>query len=561
MGAEIELKLALPRALARAARRELDRIATGSVTELESTYYDTADRLLRAHGMALRVRRTGTGHVQTLKTRASGDALARRGEWETPAPRGRLAVARFAGTPLAALLARHRGARLAPVFTTRFRRIAWQVESPGARVEVALDRGWIESARARAPICELELELKSGAPDALTGLALRLQRAVGGAGVDAGLVPFGDSKAARGYRLLGGAPRLPVKAGAKAFGAASARSREAGAAARALTARGVELLLANAGAATPADPEFVHQARVALRRLRSMLRLLREHAALPDDERRGLRWLARELGRVRDLDVLATTTLPALFDALGVDDPKSHRTGAPGAASIPEVAAGGTADAGLQSAARRARAVLERRRARAAARLQRLLLSRRYALLVLALMHWAATAGARAAGAGDVSRAAAPVSLAEASVRRLDALHRRIAADADRFDTLSAKRQHRVRIRAKRLRYGVDLCVPERPAAAYVERLARVQDTLGALNDLATLEEALPRLSRAKRLLKRASRWCRVQRRLLSGQAQQRLQRLARAPLPWAAQPAGESWRKRSSSRGDSAGLPTAGGS
>ncbi|HVF08261.1 MAG TPA: CHAD domain-containing protein [Actinomycetota bacterium] len=54
------------------------------------------------------------------------------------------------------------------------------------------------------------------------------------------------------------------------------------------------------------DPEGVHQARVATRRIRSDLRLVRSlvDSAWLEDLRRDLRWLGGALGAVRDLDVL-----------------------------------------------------------------------------------------------------------------------------------------------------------------------------------------------------------------------------------------------------------------
>ena len=56
------------------------------------------------------------------------------------------------------------------------------------------------------------------------------------------------------------------------------------------------------------DEEGVHQARVALRRLRVWLALSGHHA-LDDD----LRWLLRALAPVRDFDVLASRALPRDF--------------------------------------------------------------------------------------------------------------------------------------------------------------------------------------------------------------------------------------------------------
>jgi CHAD domain-containing protein len=61
-----------------------------------------------------------------------------------------------------------------------------------------------------------------------------------------------------------------------------------------------------AGARTGRDPEDVHQMRVAVRRLRAILRASRSlfDPKWVDDLRRELKWLGTALGRVRDLDVL-----------------------------------------------------------------------------------------------------------------------------------------------------------------------------------------------------------------------------------------------------------------
>ena len=84
--------------------------------------------------------------------------------------------------------------RLQPVFRTRFRRWArLLVLGDGTRIELALDQGRIEAGASEAPICELELELKSGRPEALFELALALQQ-------DLDLRPEPRSKAERGYR-------------------------------------------------------------------------------------------------------------------------------------------------------------------------------------------------------------------------------------------------------------------------------------------------------------------------------------------------------------------------
>src|SRR4051794_28224558 len=89
MAIERELKFRLaPRAASRAAAA----LALGRARALRAVYYDTPDEALRRARMALRVRREGGSWLQTLKCEISPSA---RGEWEAPAPRGRLDIARL----------------------------------------------------------------------------------------------------------------------------------------------------------------------------------------------------------------------------------------------------------------------------------------------------------------------------------------------------------------------------------------------------------------------------------------------------------------------------------
>ncbi len=74
-----------------------------------------------------------------------------------------------------------------------------------------------------------------------------------------------------------------------------------------------------AGVRDTAEPEYVHQMRVALRRLRTLARLFPRYAdaAWKDAFSGDIRWLAGMLGAVRDWDVCVTSTLPALAAADG----------------------------------------------------------------------------------------------------------------------------------------------------------------------------------------------------------------------------------------------------
>jgi len=59
------------------------------------------------------------------------------------------------------------------------------------------------------------------------------------------------------------------------------------------------------GLSAPADPDLVHRARTAIRRLRSNLRTLGHVITTPEALRTDLGWVGDALGEVRDADVLA----------------------------------------------------------------------------------------------------------------------------------------------------------------------------------------------------------------------------------------------------------------
>ena len=179
---EIELKFVVP-AERRAALEKALKRGSVRIERMQAIYFDTTDERLAKHGVALRLRREGRGWVQTVKA-ATADSF-RRLEHNVlvTAPRG--------GGPPALDLARHDVARVGEVLrkalgngsegnagaglSVRFRadvsRITRTIRAAGARVEIALDTGEIVAGDGSRPICELELELKSGHVAALVGLA------------------------------------------------------------------------------------------------------------------------------------------------------------------------------------------------------------------------------------------------------------------------------------------------------------------------------------------------------------------------------------------------------
>ncbi|WP_148253368.1 CYTH domain-containing protein [Aidingimonas lacisalsi] len=197
MSQEVELKLALP---PRAAASPTDVVWLQGIDSerkrLGNTYFDTPQGALQAAKVALRIRRTPTGYVQTLKT--AGDAntgLTVRGEWEWPIEGETLDLDNLASLPPFQTFGTDVLEALEPRFTTDFERTTWLLEDEKGRIELAWDNGEIRAAGRRLPIHEIELELKEGHPDSLWSSADHLVHAVT-------LRPASTSKAARGTSLL-----------------------------------------------------------------------------------------------------------------------------------------------------------------------------------------------------------------------------------------------------------------------------------------------------------------------------------------------------------------------
>lgn len=157
MGMEFELKYrATPQTL-EALSKEMpgeDRHFT-----MQTTYYDTPTGQLSARHYTLRQRLENETAVCTLKAPAADGA---RGEWETVCGSIASAIPELCklGAPkeLSELVAEG----LVPVCGARFCRIAKTLELPDCVVELALDQGVLTGGGKELPLCEVEVELKSG---------------------------------------------------------------------------------------------------------------------------------------------------------------------------------------------------------------------------------------------------------------------------------------------------------------------------------------------------------------------------------------------------------------
>jgi inorganic triphosphatase YgiF len=469
---EIELKLALPTSDPASLAKRLARtpvLARRKATQqsLHNVYYDTPTQLLRRERIALRLRRVGgegpAQWLQTLKTGGRDDsALSQRGEWETAVPDAALSLAALRATPWAALDPDGAVFRtLAPCFVTRFERTLWQVSRrDGSVVEVALDIGQIEAGDQTAPICELELELLAGAPAALFEVAQQIARSVA-------VLPASLSKAGRGYALAQDTLDQPQAAQLPALVSELPWPQAARQALRQMFGQ----FTANLNALRRSDdPELVHQARVGWRRFQSALRLYRpvlDVAGLPDWQ--SLQALLACLGAVRDLDVARTDTLPPLALAFIAGD---ARRATVWQSLLQELAQAAT---------------LQRKAVRYA------LQEPAVGATLLAASQW--LEGLSAPGAAAAGVAGRKKFLRRWAQGRIQRLHQRVKRARQQAGT--PERLHRVRLLAKRLRYGIEALQPlltgKQPQRWYQQAL-RLQSGIGASRDLTQAAALLARL-------------------------------------------------------------------
>lgn len=205
MGIEREIKLALPPEQAGAADEFFTAVAgaPGRDVPLTNIYFDTPSLALAGAKIALRLRKTPDGWLQTLKAAGTAeDGMHSRHEWETAVAGEALEFDTLAAAcDDAAALGVLRAARsaLGERFRTAFVRRLWRFEFDGARIEAAIDRGEVSAPvngqTRRDAISEIELELIEGGEDALHALTAKLSAEV------PGLTPENVNKAQRGYRL------------------------------------------------------------------------------------------------------------------------------------------------------------------------------------------------------------------------------------------------------------------------------------------------------------------------------------------------------------------------
>ena len=469
--AEIEAKFLIRRPeqveQALATLKDLGFISTEVTTKTHiDTYFDTSDFAILRAGWTYRCRRSGGRSTLNLKACGTqrGDVFVRE---EVDQPLAGDASPGSNELPPGPVQERLdsivNGKRKRKLFSVMSQRRIYAVSRPGerpVRLELDLDQTRIKAPKKKkqAPgtfeFTELELEHESGDAAAIDDVALALRDR-------ARLVPSQFSKFDRGIQAAG----LSIADARK-------KHREAGLAG---TDPFLDLLYRHLQhhldrlrefqplALEGLHPEGVHRMRVAIRHFRALLRIYAEIFCSNGggDLDQELRWLSAQLGGARDADVCEMTI---------------HNFNA----SLPAAAAAAAAPYAEH---------LREATIAAYMNLAEVFASQRYADLLDRTQHFVATGPSPAVTAqfGSLSVSDAADNDVHPAAKKMLKRGDKIAADS------SARRWHKLRIQAKRLRYLVDFfAVAElmrwQPS---VTELGKLQDLLGDYQDAITARERL----------------------------------------------------------------------
>jgi triphosphatase len=423
-----------------------DVVTRGGTKRFVDTYADTDDWRLYRAGYSLRLRVGHGGTEATMKSLSAGaNGLRDRTEIAEPLPAGSLETLPASAGPVGRRVRAVAGSHaIRPRFQVRTRRQTYLVSSNGsAAAEVALDTTTIPvEGREPARLLRVEVETNGVSTPDLADFVGKMRDACG-------LTPASMSKFEAGLLARSLAPQRSLDLGSLEISRESSVEELAFAVLRQHFAA---LLRKEGGTRLGEDPEQLHDMRVATRRVRAAIALF--EAVLPAEVvglREELGWVASALGAVRDLDVLIEQLEKWGRPAQRLDD-----------RAVDAVAG-----------------VLSADRDQARANLVQTLDSPRYERLLAEL-----TAVLRH---GPVSASpSSRVAAVDAAPSLIKERYRKVRRGGRRIDRTSRPADyHRLRIRAKRLRYALQFLAPiyGKEVTALIRRTVRLQDLLGAHQD------------------------------------------------------------------------------
>jgi len=443
---EVELKLELGAEGDALRKHELLADIPCSSKVQRTVYFDTPKGLLRSKGFSLRVRTVGGKWTQTVKQSVDEAAgLFDRSEWEAEIrPQPDLEAA--GETPLLKAVGLKALRKVRPVVTSDVTRTTWILGAGGGEIELCLDEGSIGAPDRQSPIHELELELRQGDPLDLMKVARALAEQLP---LKLGVL----TKAERGFYIAQGKLDTAYKSDKVAI----RTDMGVGESFAAIVHSCLKHFRLNEPLVLEKrDASALHQCRVAMRRLRSAFWLF---APYVEDEgtsriRDELRWFASCFGQARNLDVLTKRL-----------------------------------DEQLTPATRKS---LSTARSSAYDDVEAVLAAPRSHLFMLDLVEWVEFGAWRES---ELARS----GIKKVARQRLDARWKKVQRKGAALADLPEEARHRLRIDIKKLRYATEFLwslyeKQDRERRAFASDLAKMQEDLGYLNDIATAGELIASL-------------------------------------------------------------------
>ncbi len=461
MTREIELKLTIPsdqiKEIAQLPLLKSLSIAPPKKQKLYSIYYDTPDLLLRNQRCSLRIRRISKQWIQTIKSGGNITAgLHQHNESEVTLNKAQPDFIHLQHTGIINPAQYHAVVKaLKPIFITQFTRDTHTLKAEdGSIIEFCLDHGKITADQLDDNINEIELELKSGNPTQLFRFALEIAQLT-----DFPVQLENVNKAEKGYRLFTGTRTPPTKALPIEI---ATKTPLIDALSKILSGCLLQLTKNENGVLSSKNPEYLHQMRVAIRRLRSVFiifkpLLVEQHQSITFFEHE-LKWLMHLLNPARNWSVFTNEVLPPII------------THFPNAKSIIAI-----------------RKLGQKQLNQYTQQVQTHLQSKRYLEFILKLNLWIYDLH------HDIKRVS---SLSIGSFSRSYLLDQHSAlTNTEKLEKTKPATLHALRIQIKKQRYAAEffysLYAKQVCFKRYVQLLAILQGALGSINDNYMVDEQL----------------------------------------------------------------------
>lgn len=498
---EFEVKLLFPDSKLAAIEKLIISKGGARRQHLQAIYIDTPDFLLTQAGIAFRLRKEGRQWIQTLKV-------------STPNPLERLehnVVLKIVGSAIPqwdiALHQTHEAGYLLkkflPKLQTQNLQIAYQtdvwrrkvlVRTRQGLVEYALDLGFIQvnqpTGVTKTVVQELEIELKEGSPNHVLLHAQNMIKRYG-AYIDT------RSKSEQGYLL---ARNLQASPPVRAKSVSLKKIHGNRAAIHLLVQSCLSQVLPNQSVLNSEavnSPEYLHQLRIGLRRLKVLLKYLARHGIfLSEENLEVLKKAFDALGKYRDSDYLTGVLNPILLSLGG-----------------PEIKLGAISD--LPNPSHITRNV-------------------EFQILLIELMSLATSQIIEAADGEDALENSATIK--KTAVKLLNNNFYFVADRVPRFAVLEDEEVHTLRKKMKFIRYSLeffrDYC-DKNQYRTFLKSISNTLDHFGLFNDICVSITRIEGLTEGDQTLLFALGWLKAERQRVRSLCEKSVKKLIQNELAW----------------------------